>query len=185
VSQPAKHADGKRQISFQLPWSSRTTLLIVGALVAFVLSWAGLRALRSNPTPVAPPAVASAPIPAPVARQLAPPTPTSAPGVSSTAGEAAGPTAPVHEVIPDVPRRARQTIQGHIKVSVRVIVDKDGTVFAALTEVRGPSRYFERLALDAAKKWTFTAGDSDTQRLMLIRFDFSRQGATARATAIK
>jgi TonB family protein len=70
-------------------------------------------------------------------------------------------------------------------VSVRVIVDKDGSVFAALTEVRGPSRYFERLALDAAKKWTFTPADSDAQRLMLVRFDFGRQGATARATPLE
>jgi len=88
-------------------------------------------------------------------------------------------------VIPDVPRSARRTIRGHIKVSVRVIVDQDGTVFAALTERAGPSRYFERLALDAAKKWTFAPADSDGQRLMLLRFDFSRQGTTARASALQ
>jgi len=57
--------------------------------------------------------------------------------------------------MPDVPRRASQTIRGRVKVSVRVIVDPDGTVFAALTDHAGPSRYFERLAIDAAKKWTF------------------------------
>jgi hypothetical protein len=51
--------------------------------------------------------------------------------------------------------------------------------------VRGPSRYFERLALDAAKKWTFNPVDSEAQRLMLLRFDFTRQGATATVAPLK
>ncbi len=58
-------------------------------------------------------------------------------------------------MLPEVPQRARRTIRGNVKVSVRVIVEQDGTVFAALAEQRGPSRYFERLAIDAAKQWTF------------------------------
>jgi hypothetical protein len=70
-------------------------------------------------------------------------------------------------------------------VSVRVIVEQDGTVFAALTERRGPSRYFERLAIDAAKKWTFPPTDSDAQRLMLVKFAFSRDNTTAEAVPLK
>jgi hypothetical protein len=66
-----------------------------------------------------------------------------------------------------------------------VIVNEDGTVFAALTDSHGPSRYFERLAIEAAKKWTFIAADGSDQRIMLIRFAFSRDNDTASAIALK
>jgi TonB family protein len=88
-------------------------------------------------------------------------------------------------VLPEVPLRSRQTIRGSVRVSVRLIVDKDGKVFAALVDEAGPSRYFERLALDAAERWTFPPAATDTKRLMLVRFDFTRQGASARATPVK
>ena len=86
-----------------------------------------------------------------------------------------------------MPPRARHTIRGHIRVSVRVMIDQDGTVFAALVDQPGPSRYFRRLAIEAAKKWTFPPADrADTpQRLELVRFVFSRQGTTAHAIALK
>jgi len=87
-------------------------------------------------------------------------------------------------VLPDVPPRAKRTIRGHVRVSVRVIVEQDGAVFAALAEQRGPSRYFERLAIDAAKKWTFPAAEAPAQRLMLVKFDFTRDGTTAQAVTL-
>lgn len=68
---------------------------------------------------------------------------------------------------------------------MRVIVEQDGTVFAALAEKRGPSRYFERLAVEAAKKWTFPPADATAQRLMLVKFDFTRDGTTADAAPVK
>jgi hypothetical protein len=76
------------------------------------------------------------------------------------------------------------TIHGHVRVSVRLMVNKDGTVFASLVDNRGPSRYFERLAIDSAKKWTFTAVDGPERRLELVRFDFTREGVTARAVEV-
>ena len=103
------------------------------------------------------------------------------PPTTTADGESAG----IQEVMPDVPQRARRTIRGHVRVSVRVIVEQDGSVFAALAEQRGPSRYFERLAIDAAKKWTFPAADAGPQRLMLVKFDFTRDGTTARAAPLR
>jgi TonB family protein len=88
-------------------------------------------------------------------------------------------------VIPEIPRGARLTIRGVVRVSVRVIVEQDGTVFAALAEDPGPSRYFERLAVDAAKQWTFPPADTEAQRIVLVRFAFSRDGATARAVPLR
>jgi TonB family protein len=93
-------------------------------------------------------------------------------------------SAGVHEVIPDVPQRARQTIHGTVRVSIRVLVEQDGTVFAALTENRGPSRYFERLAIEAAKQWTFPPADTTDQRLMLVKFGFTRDGTSAEAVPL-
>lgn len=91
-------------------------------------------------------------------------------------------TSPINEVIPDVPRSSLQTIRGTVRVSVRLTVDKDGTVLAATADNPGPSRYFERLATEASKKWTFAPTDSEAQRMVLVRFNFTREGTTARAT---
>jgi TonB family protein len=116
---------------------------------------------------------------------------TAQPAVDDTRAEPAEPdneamsASQIHEEIPEVPSRARRTIRGQVKVSVRVIVDPDGTVFAALTDERGPSRYFERVALDAAKKWTFTPVENGAQRLVLVRFEFTPEGATARAVPLR
>lgn len=66
-----------------------------------------------------------------------------------------------------------------------MIVDKDGTVLVATADDPGPSRYFERLAIEASKKWTFTPADSEAQRTMLVRFNFTRAGTTARANSLQ
>jgi TonB family protein len=95
----------------------------------------------------------------------------------------AAPQSGGHEEIPQVPPRALQTIHGHIAISVRVIVDKDGTVFAALLDHPGRSKYFEQLAIEAAKKWTFPPADTD-ERLVMIAFDFTHDGTTAHAEGI-
>ena len=91
----------------------------------------------------------------------------------------------IHEEIPEIPPRIRESIRGHVRVAVRLIVDKEGTVFAALVDEPGPSRYFERLAIEAAKKWTFPPLDTTGSRLELVRFDFTRQGATGHAVEIE
>jgi TonB family protein len=87
-------------------------------------------------------------------------------------------------VIPDVPQSARRTISGHIEVWVRVIVDQDGSVFAATVDRTGSSRYFRRLAVEAAWKWTFPPIDTQSRRLMQLRFDFGRDGTTGRAVTL-
>jgi TonB family protein len=90
----------------------------------------------------------------------------------------------LHEVIPDVPPSARRTIRGHIKVWVRVTVEQDGSVSAAVADRTNPSKYFERIAIEAAGKWTFPPVDSPSRRLIQVRFDFSRDGTTGRVVAL-
>ena len=88
------------------------------------------------------------------------------------------PTSALHEVIPEVPRSVRRTIRRHIKVWVRIIVEPDGSVFAATADRIDTSKYLLRLAIEAARKWTFPPIDSQSQRLIQIRFDFGRHGTT-------
>jgi TonB family protein len=90
----------------------------------------------------------------------------------------------LHEVIPEVSQSARRTIIGHINVWIRVIVDPDGSVYAATADRAGPSRYFQRLAIEAAKQWTFPPINDHSRRLMQVRFDFSRDGTTGRAVTL-
>jgi hypothetical protein len=171
----------------------RTLLgVILAAVVILALGWTGVRVFRTHRTPAPPPGPVQTPVgslsqipgaAAPAATEVrAPVSPvsTTRPGRSDVA---TSPSA-LHEVIPDVPRTARRTIRGHIRVWVRVMVDQDGSVFAAVADRTGPSGYFQRLAIDAAKKWTFPPVDTPSRRLMQVRFDFNRDGTTGRAVTL-
>lgn len=164
------------------PRLSRGALLLILGAVAVLVSWVGISLFRPDPTP-APAVTEAAPDSVPP-----PPAPVSSPGEAAPVvglPKADAPPSPINEVIPDVSRGARQTIRGTIVVSVRVTVGKDGTVLAATPVIRGPSRYFERLAVEAAKKWTFTPAVREEQRIMLVSFSYKRAGTTARASPLK
>jgi TonB family protein len=88
----------------------------------------------------------------------------------------------LHEEIPEVPRRNRETIRGHIKISVRVTVDSSGTVVDETLEKPGPSKYFARLATEAARKWKFAPAGNHDSRKWLLQFEFTRGGASGHAT---
>jgi outer membrane biosynthesis protein TonB len=87
----------------------------------------------------------------------------------------------LHEEIPNVPLHSRETIHGHVKVIVRVTVDKSGNVVSDVLENPGPSKYFARVAGQAASKWKFAPADHETTRQWLVRFEFSRDGTKANA----
>ena len=67
----------------------------------------------------------------------------------------------VHQVMPDVPRKARDTIRGKVRVSVRVRVNPSGNVAGAKLDSPGPSRYFAQLSLKAARRWKFRPAEVD------------------------
>ena len=167
--------------------NSRALLVVaLAAAVILALGWAGIRIVRSHRTPASATDGSPSQAPgtsAPAAAEVREPAATAAPPKSSR-GDRATSASALLEVIPEVPPDARRTIHGHIRVWVRVIVDPDGSVFAATADRTGPSRYFERLAIEAAKKWTFPAVDAPSRRLMQIRFDFSRDGTTGRAVKL-
>jgi len=80
-------------------------------------------------------------------------------------------------VLPEVPQGARATIQGTIRVSVRVSLDSSGTVTEAEFDSPGPSKYFARLALEAAQAWKFAPPRVDGRTVLsdwILRFQFTK-----------
>jgi TonB family protein len=88
----------------------------------------------------------------------------------------------VRRVLPEVSRRAQNTIRGTIKVVVRVRVDPAGKVTSAQFKWRGSSRYFADRALKAAQRWKFSAPEVNGQpsaSTWLLQFRFNRTSIQA------
>ena len=103
-----------------------------------------------------------------------PPEPPSA-SVLKTEGSAGS---VVHQVVPNVPESARNTITGKVRVWVRVAVEASGNVTGTTFDRPGPSQYFARLAQRAAEGWKFTPAQTDGQhvpREWVLRFEFGRE----------
>jgi TonB family protein len=83
----------------------------------------------------------------------------------------------VHHVLPDVPQKARDTIQGKVRVKVELRVDLAGRVEGAKLDSPGTSRYFDDLALQAARLWKFAPAKvdgRDVSSAWILRFEFGR-----------
>jgi TonB family protein len=106
---------------------------------------------------------------------------------SQPATEAANPDnrgGVVRRVMPQVSPSALRTIQGRIKVRVNVEVDSAGNVGKATLESAGPSKYFSRVALEAARDWRFSpaqTGEQGTAREWRLQFAFTRRGTDVSA----
>lgn len=81
----------------------------------------------------------------------------------------------VERVIPTIPKSARDTIQGKVKVRVRADVDASGKVVNTKFETRGPSEYFARQAKQAAERWKFAPAQDDARHWEVL-FEFTRGG---------
>ena len=96
------------------------------------------------------------------------------------------PTGPdvVLTVFPEVPQRARVSIQGTIRVGIKVQVDSFGNVIGSEVDLPGPSKYFARLATEAAEQWKFTPPKQNGQAVAsdwTILFEYTRNGITQKA----
>jgi TonB family protein len=139
-----------------------------------------------SPTQPAPQQKAQPSPPAPVAtdnQQVStPPPPSNAPPAAtknSTGARTQG--AVLHEVSPEVSGSALRTIQGKVKVRVKVTVDSSGKVVTAKLDSRGPSKYFAERALEAARQWTFKpaqVGGQGVSSEWMLKFEFVRSGAS-------
>jgi TonB family protein len=168
-------------------FDTRSIALIIGVLALLILAWI-MGVFRRDSISADAVNEHSAPAPVHAAAQVesvpANPVVSASGRANATATEPPGkldaPTSSIHEVMPAASRSALQTIHGTIKVSIRVAISKDGAVQTATSHIPGPSRYFERLALQAAKKWTFTPTSTQEPRTRLVQFYFTREGVTGR-----
>jgi TonB family protein len=161
--------------------------LLVGAILVGAIFF--ISRGKSGPTPVAttseqpanqtPPETASSPANAqPATPKAAPPKPTSK--APKTTGAAGGEV--VHQVLPEVSQRSRNTITGTVKVGVRVQVDATGKVTEAKLTSPGPSKYFADLALKSAKDWEFSPPEVDGKPVpsaWSLQFRFKRSSIQA------
>ncbi|HEY6389820.1 MAG TPA: TonB family protein, partial [Bryobacteraceae bacterium] len=76
----------------------------------------------------------------------------------------------VRRVLPDIPQRARNGIQGKVALSVKAQVDANGNVTDVELDSPGPSKYFADLTLKAVRQWKFGPKKSE----WIIRFQFRR-----------
>lgn len=81
--------------------------------------------------------------------------------------------------MPVVASFARATIHGTVSVAVRVHVDANGQVTDAALTSAGPSKYFARVALEAARGWKFKP--AAVASAWTLHFKFRRDGDEASA----
>ena len=62
--------------------------------------------------------------------------------------------------MPDIPQAALNTINGRVRINVRVRVDATGAVAQATLEPPSQSKYFTDRVLAAARSWSFPPADS-------------------------
>jgi TonB family protein len=108
--------------------------------------------------------------------------PAAAAPIQPTAPEKAPATAPssqdvIHRVIPDASQSALDTIRGTVRVSIRAHVNPSGDVSEVAIDSPGPSRYFARLAQQAAQQWKFSPNGTTSD--WILRFEFTATGAKA------
>jgi TonB family protein len=160
-------------------WPKRRLFAALAVVLAALIAvWAGL---RSNHPAQTPPTARSAP--AAAADSTPAPSPPTQPSPLPARPPPNDLPSVLHEEIPDIPRSARGTIHGRIKVTVRVTVDGAGSVTDAAVDKPGSSKYFARLATDAARQWKFAPAENQDPRKWLLRFEFTRGGASGHASA--
>lgn len=141
-------------------------------LIVLAAVWADLRLFHGDPGSRQPPPVTvQTPAQQPAVPQIA---------AQNPPAQLPGP-AVVHEQLPSVSRSALKTIQGRIRITVLVTVDRSGAVIDAHLKNTGPSSYFAHRAWEAARKWKFSPADDRGTRQWLLRFEFARSGVTSGA----
>jgi hypothetical protein len=118
-----------------------------------------------------------------IAAWRGPPAPAPGPQIPEPAAVVAEPSV-IHEALPDVPSKVLETIHGRIPFTVRVTVDRSGTVVHAAADQTRASKYLARLATQAAAQWRFPPTQERESREWLLQFEFTRHGVTAHGPPI-
>jgi TonB family protein len=172
----------------------RTPALAAAALVVFAAI--AVLLLRFHQTRPSPPTVQQQSAPAMAAPQPQSPAPQPQSPVSQAQLPVPQPQSPAPEAqtssgavvkgavaqrfLPDVPQTASETIRGTVQARIRVTVSPGGDVSNATLDSPGKSRYFDNLALEAARNWRFRPALVDGQAVSsewILLFAFT-QAAT-------
>jgi TonB family protein len=144
--------------------------LIVGfVLLAVILIGLAMRSHKTQTVPLQSESSQQAPPSQPDSQAPAPP--------PATTGTAKGDV--LNRVMPDVSRKASDTIQGRVSVAVRVTVDPAGAVTNAEFASHGPSAYFARIAMESAHSWKFKPPVRNGRAVAstwLLRYQFKQSG---------
>ena len=103
-------------------------------------------------------------------------------GASSMKGE------PIERKMPAITPGARRTIHGTVTVAVRAAVDVTGKVSDVSFKSEGPSKYFAKAALEAARGWTFKPAEKNGEPVKsewVLRFKIRQRGDEATAAEEK
>ena len=125
-----------------------------------------------------PRAAAPAPVPAVIHPEAVP---EEANAVAKFPAGSAVPGAVAHQAQPEVLQSARNSIRGTVRVSVKVDVDQSGNVEDASLESGGPSKYFARAAVEAARNFKFkppTVAGRGVLSTWILQFQFTRDATT-------
>ena len=137
--------------------------ITVGVAVILAASF-GLRLIRSAPSG---------------SRDHTAATQSSPPSPATVSQQGTVPGAVAERALPNVSQGARNTIQGKIRVAVRVDVDATGSVTEVKLTSPGPSKYFANQALQSARRWKFKPPQTDgqpTASAWLLKYQFGRAG---------
>jgi len=86
------------------------------------------------------------------------------------------------QVLPRPSSSALATVQGTVRVMVKVHVDAAGNVSEALLDSPGPSKYFADQSVQAARGWVFNSPEVEGRSVpseWSIRFEFTSSGVRA------
>jgi len=128
-------------------------------------------------TPAAPPSAAPTPAPAVLRNNAAASAPT-----PKTSSASPGRGEVLDQILPRASAQAMATIQGTVRVVVKVHVDEAGNVAEATLETPGPSKYFADLSLKASRGWVFSSPEVDGRSVSsdwLIQYYFTQSGVRA------
>jgi len=130
-------------------------------------------------TPARPPAATPAGAPARAVLRSSETTPAHTPRNSDSSPERGQ---VLDQVLPKASSAALASIQGTVRVAVKVHVDAAGNVAEAALSVPGPSRYFADLSLKTVRGWVFSPPEADGRSVpsdWTIQFYFTQSGVRA------
>jgi len=183
TSRAVPAASGPRHETKRTSWGIIASIAVVLVLAA-VFVW---QKLLGHHDTAASGSVASKTLQTPAPESApASPSPSSPRKVERTKKDAVSSGGEVaRQVLPDIPKSARNTIQGRIRISARVTVDSSGKVTEATLPSAGPSPYFAKLVLKAAQQWEFSAPQVNGQpvpSVWTLRFQLKKSGTEAAAS---